>query len=136
MALLKLESTDAKPGLSEPPAMVGHSQAAVLAANQTTVVPGLGSIQTVRAEVDDVLADMKAFHKAEPDMVMAALSAHSARLVEIIVQIQRIEVMRREWKPVREEAEKTLAELKSQFQIASRLIAIRQMDFDMVRGQT
>lgn len=134
MALLKLESTDAKPGLNEPPAMVAHAQAAL--ANQQMVMPGLGSIQTVRAEVDDVLADMKAFHKAEPDMVMAAVSAHSARLVEIIVQCQRIEVMRREWKPMREEADKVLSELKSQFQIASRLIAIRQMDFDMVRGQT
>lgn len=138
MALLKLESGEVKAGLTEAPSMVTHAQAAVSAhvANQTAVVPGLGSIASVRGEIDDVLADMKAFHKAEPDMIMAAVSAHSARLVEIIVQIGRIEVINRAWKPVREEADKTLAELKSQFSIASRLIAIRQMDFDMVRGQT
>ena len=98
-------------------------------------VPGLGSITSVRKEIDDVLADMADFHRAEPDMVMAAVSAHGARLTEIIVRIQRIEVVRREWKPVREEAEKVAGELKSQFQIASRLIAIRQMDWEMVRGQ-
>lgn len=134
MPVIKMESAEPKQGLTEAPAMVAHAQAAL--ANQQTVHPGLGSIISVRSEIDDVLADMKAFHKAEPDMVMAAVSAHSARLVEIIVQCQRIEVMHRQWKPVREEADKTLAELKSQFQIASRLIAIRQMDFDMVRGQT
>lgn len=133
MVMLKLESSTPNGGLSQPSASVS---AQALVANQTQVVAGLGSIQTVRSEIDDVLADMKAFHRAEPDMVMAAVSAHSARLVEIIVQIQRIEVVRREWKPVREETDKVLAELKSQFQIASRLIAIRQMDFDMVRGQT
>ena len=133
MATMKLESTGANGGLSGPPALASQAQAAI--ANQNNVIPGLGSILTVRTEIDDVLADMKAFHRAEPDQVMAAVSAHSARLVEIIVQCQRIEVVRREWKPMREEADKVLAELKSQFQIASRLIAIRQMDFDMVRGQ-
>jgi hypothetical protein len=102
----------------------------------TVEVPGLGSILSVRKEIDDVLADMQDFHRAEPDMVMAAVSAHGARLTEIIVRIQRIEVVRREWKPVREEAEKVSGELKSQFSIASRLIAIRQMDFDLLRGQT
>lgn len=134
MPTIKMEPTGPKQGLTEPPVMVTQAQQAF--ANQQVVVPGLGSIASVRAEIDDVLADMKAFHKAEPDMVMAAVSAHSARLVEIIVQCQRIEVMRREWKPMREETDKVLSELKSQFQIASRLIAIRQMDFDMVRGQT
>lgn len=132
MSVIKMEPSDTNGALAKTPSMVTQAQAALTA--QTTVVPGLGSIQTVRAEIDDVLADMKNFHRAEPDMVMSAVSAHGARLVEIIVQCQRIEVMRREWKPMREEADKVLNELKSQFQIASRLIAVRQMDFDMVRG--
>jgi hypothetical protein len=134
MATMKLESSSPNGGLSGPPALVAQVQATTT--NQTNVVPGLGSILSVRSEIDDVLADMKAFHRAEPDMVMSAVSAHGARLVEIIVQCQRIEVLRREWKPMREEADKVLAELKSQFQIASRLIAVRQMDVDMLRGQT
>lgn len=134
MATLKLESATPNGGLTAPPALVAAAQST--ATTQANVVPGLGSILSVRAEIDDVLADMKAFYKAEPDTVMAAVSAHGARLVEIIVQCQRVEVLRREWKPMREEAEKVLAELKSQFNIASRQIAVRQMDVDMLRGQT
>ena len=107
-----------------------------LVANQTKEYPGIGSIVSVRKEIDDVMADMGDFYRAEPDMVMAAVSAHGARLVEIIVRIQRIEVLVREWKPIREEAEKVLNELKSQFQIASRLTAIRQMDLQLSGGQT
>lgn len=104
--------------------------------NQTKEIPGLGSIVTVRKEIDDVMADMGDFYRAEPDMVMSAVSAHGARLVEIIVRITRIEVIMREWKPVREEAEKVLNELKSQFQVASRQVAIRQMDLQLSGGQT
>lgn len=104
-------------------------------ANQTKDWAGIGSIQSVRKEIDDVLADMGDFYRAEPDMVMAAVSAHGARLVEIIVRIGRIETVAREWKPVREEAEKVLNELKSQFSIASRLTAIRQMDLTLSGGQ-
>lgn len=96
----------------------------------------LGSIASVQGEVDDVLADMKVFRNFEPDQVMSAVSAHSARLMEIVVQIGRIEVVRREWKPVREECDRVLGELKSQFQIASRLQAVREADWNMSgRGQ-
>lgn len=90
----------------------------------------------VRREIDDCLADMRDFYRAEPDQVMQAVSAHSARLVEISIRIQRIEVVRREWKPVREEAERVLTELKSQFQVASRVLAQRRDDWEMSgRGQ-
>lgn len=105
---------------------------------RTQVVnPILTSIEKIEAELDDMLADMRCFRGAEPDVVMQVVSAHSARAVEIIVQITRIEVMRREWKPVREQTERVLAELKSQFQIASRAMAMRQLDWEMnSRGQT
>jgi hypothetical protein len=126
----KSDLTGAKPTL----ASTAHQSA--LVQQQHQVVPILGSIITVRKEIDDALADMRVFHRAEPDQVMGAVSAHSARLVEIIVQIQRIEVVRREWKPVREEAERVLNELKNQFSIASRVIAMRQQDWEMSgRGQ-
>lgn len=132
MVTLKLQSTEAKEEDSSSP-----SSAILPAAMQiqSQVIPGLGSILSIRAEIDDVCADMANFHRSEPDVVMAAVSAHGARLTEVIIRIQRIEVVKREWKPVREEAEKALGELKSQFSIASRLIAIRQMDFDLLRGQ-
>ena len=133
MPTLRMESsTEAKTG-SEP---VKPSAGMPMVANQTKEYPGLGSIVTVRKEIDDVMADMGDFYRAEPDMVMSAVSAHGARLVEIIVRISRIEVLVREWKPVREEAEKVLNELKSQFQVASRQVAIRQMDLTLSGGQT
>lgn len=106
-----------------------------LAAIHTRVFPGLGSIESVRGEIDDVLADMKAFGSAQPDQVMAAVSGHSARLVEIIIQISRLEVVHREWKPIRtQEAEPVLAELKHQFQVASRLITVRGLDQQLMGG--
>lgn len=134
MTMLKLESGGAKAESNGATAAVSAAIGPV--ANQHVEVPGLGTIAAVRAEIDDVLADMTAFYRNEPDAVMSAVSAHGARLVEISVRISRIEVMRREWKPIREEADRTLAELKSQFSIASRLFAIRQLDYDLSKGQT
>ena len=120
------ELSDAKP----------PSSAALLVEMRSKVVNNvLGSMDSVRKEIDDALADMRVFHQFEPDRVMTAVSAHSARMVEIIVQISRIEVTRREWKPVREEAEKVLGEMKSQFQVASRQTAMRQLDYQMSGGQ-
>jgi hypothetical protein len=89
----------------------------------------------VRAEVDDVLADMKVFFKFDPDAVMSAVSAHASRLTEIVVQIGRIEATHREWKQTREECDRVLGELTRQFTIASRLQAIREMDFRVSGGQ-
>lgn len=97
----------------------------------TREVPGLGSVISVRKEVDDALTDQREFYVSEPDRVMRAVSGHSARLVEIMVQISRVEVARPEWKPVREEAEKVLHELRQQFQIASRRQAGRELEWNM-----
>lgn len=134
MATLKMESVGNAP-LSEPKGELAESVQRAAEAQQRTVA-GLGNVSQVRQEIDDVLADMRVFHRAEPDQVMQAVSAHSARLVEIIVQVQRIETVRREWKPVREEAQTVLNELKSQFQVASRMLAQRRDDWEMSsRGQ-
>lgn len=97
--------------------------------------PGIGSIASVRAEIDDAFADMKGFHNQEPDEVMRLCGGHSARLSEIRVGIQRIEVVARQWKPVRErEVEPALDELRNQFSIASRLHAVREFDWKMATG--
>lgn len=135
MATVKMETGNVNDGLTEPKgtlADVAKRQAAQL----TQTLPGLGTMASIRIEIDDALADMREFHRLEPDVVMHAVSAHSARLIEIAIQVQRVEVVRREWKQVRDEAEKVLAELKAQFQIASRLLAMRTQDWEMSgRGQ-
>lgn len=101
----------------------------------TEVIPGVGSVQSVRAEIDDALADMRLFHQNEPDVVITAVSAHAARLAEIVTQARRIEVRMRQWKPVREEAEFVLGQLRDQYQMHSRLLTVRQLDQSMMGGQ-
>lgn len=93
---------------------------------------GLGSIDSVRKEIDDVFSDMREFHNTEPDEVMRYCAGHRARLAEIRVLIQRIEVIHRQWRPVRtNEIEPVLEELKEQFSIASRIISVRELDWRM-----
>lgn len=101
------------------------------------VLPGVGSIDSVRREIDDAFQDMKQFHNMEPDDVMRMCGGHSARLSEIRVQIQRVEVMHRQWKPIRtNEIEPAIEELRNQFGIASRLLFARELDFKMAGGMT
>lgn len=101
----------------------------------TETIPGLGSIQTVRAEIDDALEDMRLFHQNEPDVVIQAVSAHGARLAEIVTRIRRIEVRLRHWKATREEAEFVLGQLRDQYQMHSRLLTVRQLDQSLMGGQ-
>jgi hypothetical protein len=93
---------------------------------------GLGSIDSVRAEVADAYSDMKGFHNIEPDQVLRYCSGHSARLSEIKVLISQVEPIVRQWRTVRvNEVEPAIEELRSQFSIASRLIAVRELDWKM-----
>ncbi len=99
------------------------------------VFPGLGSIDSVRSEIDDAFADMRQFHNQEPDEIMRLCGGHSARLSEIKVRIQRIEDFNRQWRPIRtREVEPTLEELQQQFTIASRLHSVRELDYKMTQG--
>lgn len=100
------------------------------------VDPEVGaSIAQVRTEIDDAFADMRTFYTREPDEIMRLCRGHSARLSELRVRILRIEDFRREWKQVRErEIEKTLDELSVQWQNASRLHAVRELDWKMEQG--
>lgn len=122
---------DAQAPVSGPKASSGVVSASV---KDDRPIPGLGTIESVRGEVDDVLADMKEFYRAEPDQVMAAVSAHMARLIEISIRIGRIQVTNRHWKPVGDEVDKVISGLREQFQVASRLITVRQLDQDITRG--
>ena len=95
-----------------------------------------GSIDSVRTEIDDCYADMKTFYQREPDEIMRICRGHSARLSELRVRIFRIEDYQRQWRAVRErEIQPTLDELRDQWQNASRLHAVRELDFKMETGQ-
>jgi hypothetical protein len=96
-----------------------------------------GSIDSVRQEVDDCFADMRTFHNREPDEIMRMCRGHSARLSELCVRIRRVEDFQRHWKPIRErELEPALKELSDQWQNASRLHSVRELDFKMEGGLT
>lgn len=95
-----------------------------------------GSVDSVREEIDDCYADLKTFLNREPDEMMRICRGHSARLSELRVRIQRIEDMFPQWRNVRmREIEPTLDELKDQWANASRLQAVRELDWKMEMGQ-
>lgn len=92
--------------------------------------PNIGSIDDVRQEIDDAFGDIRLFYQQEPDEVMRLVSGHLARLAEISKEIRRIESTARQWKPIRtNELDPTVDELWRQFQIASRLLTVRELDF-------
>jgi len=103
----------------------------------TTANPVVGgSIDSVRKEIDDAFADMKTFLNLEPDEIMRMCGGHSARLSELRVRIQRVEGPLQQWRDLRtKEIEPTLDELQRQYQIASRLHAVREFDLKMMGGQ-
>lgn len=95
-----------------------------------------GSIDSVRGEVDDAFADAKMFHQHEPDYIMRIAAGHSARLSELRVRIMRIEDHVRQWKDVRvRDLEPCIEELRHQYQVASRLHSVRELDWKMEAGE-
>ena len=126
---IQLDSSSAVVGVRQPTTQMP------VGLDTTTVFPGLGSIDSVRGEVDDAFADMATFHNIEPDEIMRLVGGHSARLSELRVRIQRVEDFHRQWKGVRtREIELALDELAKQFQVASRLLTVRELDFKMESG--
>lgn len=96
-----------------------------------------GSMDSVRAEVDDCFDDMKTFHNREPDEIMRLTRGHSARLSELKVRILRVEDFHRQWKNVRvREIEPTLQELSDQWANASRLHSVREFDYKVETGMS
>lgn len=102
----------------------------------TAVDPTVGhSIEQVREEVDEVFKDARSFYNREPDEVMRLIAGHSARLAELRVRIHRVENIQRQWQAVRtREIEPAMDELQKQFQLASRLLTVRELDFKMETG--
>ena len=100
------------------------------------VHPAIGhSIDEVREEIDEVFKDARRFHNMEPDQVFRLVSGHSARLAELRGRIQRIEAVHRVWASIRtKEIEPALDELMKQYQFASRLLTMRELDWKMETG--
>lgn len=136
MAKISMTATHEAPSAeqvgSNPPAPVTSLP------NSKMQVPQMGSLEELRGEIDDAYEEMQQFVTMEPDQVMQICAGHSARLNEIRTRIQRVEDMPqfRILKGVRQnELEPTIKELQFQFQVASRLFAVRQLDWEISRGQ-
>lgn len=94
-----------------------------------------GSIRTVRGEVDDALADLRECYRKEPDEAMELAAGHSARLAELRIRISRIEDFHRQWASVRiREVEPAIAECRTQFEMASRRLSAREINWKMETG--
>lgn len=86
-------------------------------------------------EINVYVASMVHWHDMEPDEVLLACSAYSARLSEMRVHLQRRnsalckQLLNREVDPL-------LSQIEFQFRIHSRLLSARELDLKMSGGQT
>lgn len=92
-----------------------------------------GWINEIQDELDDYFREMKEFSGAEPDQVFLKLAAWSARASEIRSALVRQENRRAQAFRTRE-IDPFLDELDRQFRIHSRVVTIRQQDWEMTRG--
>ena len=107
------------------------------ALNTSEVDPVVGhSIDQVREEIDEMVKDIRSFYNREPDDVFRLIAGHSARLSELRLRISRIENLKRQWQMVRtREVELIMAELTTQFQMASRRLSSRELNYKMETGR-
>jgi hypothetical protein len=95
----------------------------------------LGPREEVEEELDGILVAVRTFWMKEPDQVMREISAYSARLTELAVQLARVEYRQREYTKLRTmQVERLLAELERQYKIASRSVEVRRQDLELLRG--
>jgi hypothetical protein len=96
--------------------------------------PGRLNRDDIREELDVILAACELFNRMEPDQVMMSCAGYIARLTTLYVQIGRVEHIRTELKSVRtQEVSYTMEMVRDQYKIASRLIAVRAMDQELMR---
>lgn len=94
----------------------------------------LGSRHQVETEVDLMLSLIRQFPFCEPDEVMQACAAISARCTELCILLHRVESKYREYRQVRtQQVQRVLEEVERQHRIASRLIEVRRQDIDLMR---
>lgn len=100
-------------------------------------IPDLNmSLEDARKEVEDTYEHMKEFFTQEPDEVMRLCSGYHARLGEIRMYVQRHEDQGN-LRPLKQfrinEVEPALKDLKHQYDIASRLLTQRTLDWEMAK---
>lgn len=101
----------------------------------TREFPGIGSVVTVRGEVDATFEVMRGFHSLEPEDVMRFVGGLSARLVELRVRTTRVEVAHPIWTSIRtNELDPAIEELGRQYAIASRLHSVKELDYRISTG--
>lgn len=99
-----------------------------------TVVRSSAPLTTVVAsEIDQYLQSIQAFSRMDPDEVLRLISAVTARLAYLRVQLMR-EGGQRANKLRTSELDPLMENLDLQFKIASRLLTSRQFDFEVTRG--
>ena len=89
----------------------------------------------VSTEIDDYLRLIQTFGSCEPDEVLRQVSAVSARLTYLRIQLIR-EGNQRANRVRTQELDPLMDNLDMQFKIASRLLTVRQLDWDMAKGGT
>lgn len=95
----------------------------------------LGSRAEVEAEIDAMLTAVRAFWSLEPDQVMRAAAAYSARCTELSVHLLRVETTNKTYSRIRTlQVGKLIEELERQYRTASRLVELRRQDLDLARG--
>lgn len=100
-------------------------------------IPDLNmTLEDAREEVEDVYEHMKDFYTQEPDEVMRLCGGYHARLAEVRMYVQRSEDQPN-FRPLKQfrlnEVEPALKDLKHQYDIASRLLTQRQLDWEMAK---
>lgn len=95
----------------------------------------LGSPREIAAEIDDMADAIRDFWQMEPDQVMRACSAYTARCSELYIKLHRIEGRERAYKQIRTQHVNTLLdELDRQHKIASRMLEVRRQDLEQQKG--
>lgn len=85
-------------------------------------------------ELDDYYKQILLFQGMEPDQVLLVVSGISARLVAIRAELVRSGSQRAN-RLRTTEIDPLIEHLKLQFQLHSRLIAVRQLDWELSKGQ-
>lgn len=103
--------------------------------NHPTAAEERDVLGKLRVELDSYLDRMQGFAGEEPDQVLQTLSSIGARLTQIRTHAVR-STSRLARNFVAQELEPLIGQCEFQFRIHSRLLASRQLDWEMVRGQS
>jgi hypothetical protein len=101
---------------------------------EETPAPNGDFLGILRKELDGYYETIVQFPEMEPDQVLLAVSGISARLVYIRAQLLRSGAMKAQ-KLRTSEIEPLIEHLERQFRVHSRLISMRQLDFQLSGGQ-